>query len=313
MKASVISNETSLRLAKRPWQEAFSEVKIKAGWAKEGIVPFTRALMWELREEEAQKGVTPSNVPPPDVVPFGLPALPQAAVASTAIIEAPSTALVLASDASDAPWDAGIDEEVERLLRAELNEDDLSVPAVARPAKMPRLTSALLFKLPGGTSGETALALVRAKEVERHLNIARTTVKKKKREEKDARVEDGDWALAGKALIDLKASKFNLQVLKKPALVALVRVLKSGKAVGNKPELRALLVERFGKISVEQFQEIEVAVQRGITRSALRTIPPLPTGTSGVQAALEGPAEAGQPAWQPAQPRALCRPRRGQA
>ena len=40
---------------KQPWERAFRREKIKQAWAKDGVIPFTRRCMWELRAEEERR------------------------------------------------------------------------------------------------------------------------------------------------------------------------------------------------------------------------------------------------------------------
>jgi len=305
LRAQIVTNATSMQCAKRPWEEAFSEDRIKSGWANEGVVPFTRKLMWELRAEEEASGIKPSRVPDPDVTPFGLPALAPAAAPqagpSTAIV--PAGAIVAASGAivpaivpaggavvpTEAAWDDGIDEEVEELLQKELGDPNLQVAPVPPPARTPKLTASLLFKLPGGASGPVGRKLIRSKEVERRLGIARAEHFKNKKAGKKAAQTDSDLQVAADALEHLKAKSYDLGVLKKEQLLSLVRVLQVGKAQGNKPALKGLLVERFGNITAAQFEQIHTSVHRGLAVAALPAPPPAPLQ-------LPAPAEAlGEP------------------
>ena len=77
--------------------------------------------------------------------------------------------------------------------------------------------------------------------------------------------------------------------------VVLVRVLKAGKATGNKPALLALLVDKFGSISADQFAEIESAIVRGAAASAITEvvapIAALPMAVPALQMAAPAPAE----------------------
>jgi len=318
-RAQVITDGTSLQCAKRPWEEAFSETRIKSGWKDEGVVPFTRKLMWDLREEEAAKGIVPPRVPDADLTLFGLPALAPATAAGEAGPSnasnvsggaGSSTDVVLASSGggatvpasgggaivpAGAAWDEGIDEEVEELLRNEMNDPNLQVTPVPPPKNLPKLGASLLFKLRGGATGEMGLKLIRAKEVERRLKIARVEARQKARAGKKEAQTNSDWQVAADALTDLKSKGYELGSLKKEQLLALVRVLGAGKAQGNKPELAALLTERFGNITSRQFQQIQTTVQRGL---ALTLLPPPPVAplplTEPVQALAEPPAPAEQ-------------------
>ena len=120
------------------------------------------------------------------------------------------------------------------MLRAELGDPELNVPPVPRKPNMPRLTAALLYAVPGGASGATGKALVRAKEVERRLNIARAAYYKGQRAAKADEQVSADWGVAQAALATLKANQFKLDSLTKDKLLALVRVLKAGKAMQEK-------------------------------------------------------------------------------
>lgn len=157
------------------------------------------------------------------------------------------------------------------------------------------LGASLLFKLRGGATGEMGLKLIRAKEVERRLKIARVEARQKARAGKKEAQTNSDWQVAADALTDLKSKGYELGSLKKEQLLALVRVLGAGKAQGNKPELAALLTERFGNITSRQFQQIQTTVQRGL---ALTLLPPPPVAplplTEPVQALAEPPAPAEQ-------------------
>eukprot|EP00966_Prymnesium_polylepis_P173880 4022766-Prymnesium_polylepis.1 len=151
LKAAVLTNAASLRCAKQAWEESFAEEKVQRGWREEGVVPFTRKLMWDLRAEEKALGIKVSAVPPVDVSAFNLPPAPATATATvTALALAPraGTALTAAQPAQPA-WDEGIDEEVGQLLRAEVGDAALNVAPVPAPKNLPKLGSALLFKLAG--------------------------------------------------------------------------------------------------------------------------------------------------------------------
>ena len=132
-------------------------------------------------------------------------------------------------------WAAGIDDEVERLLRNEVGDPTLGVPPVPPPARKPKLTSALLFKLPGGVSGSIGKQLIRAKEIERRLGIARSKHAKEKREKRTEEKGSADWSAAATAMKDLEEQhNFELSKLLVPALQALVRCLKLGNGAGRK-------------------------------------------------------------------------------
>jgi len=132
-------------------------------------------------------------------------------------------------------------------------------------------------------------------KVERRLKIARVEARQKARAGKKEAQTNSDWQVAADALTDLKSKGYELGSLKKEQLLALVRVLGAGKAQGNKPELAALLTERFGNITSRQFQQIQTTVQRGL---ALTLLPPPPVAplplTEPVQALAEPPAPAEQ-------------------
>lgn len=134
-----------------------------------------------------------SRVPPVSLEGFHVPTAAQAVgESSTAIVAAAPHAAPHTLTARDpsAAWDAGIDEEVEALLRNEIGNPTLHVAPVPPPPRQPRLTSALLFKVAGGVSGATGKALVRAKEVERRLTIARAAYSKGKRDDRSRAQED---------------------------------------------------------------------------------------------------------------------------
>ena len=68
--------------------------------------------------------------------------------------------------------------------------------------------------------------------------------------------------------------------------------LKIGNGTGAKPALAGLLVERFGKITAKQFNEIETAVQRGLCQVTLKaSTPAIPTAPVAL-AALPAPEVA---------------------
>ena len=263
LQSAHISNATSLRVAQEPWREAFSEEKIVRGWKKEGVVPFTRALMWELRAEEEASGITPSRVPDVDLAAFGLSA------AETAITNAASGMAIVLAPPVDVGWDAGIDEEVEALLRAECGDSGLVVDPVPPPSKMPKLTSALLYKVPGGATGAVGLKLIRSKEVMRRLTIARLAYRKGRREEKGVAVTNTSWTDAAEAMKALQANSYDLNLLSGAHLKGLVRSLDVGKPIGKKADLVDLLSARFGAITSSQFAAINLAVQRGVARASL--------------------------------------------
>ena len=87
----------------------------------------------------------------------------------------------------------------------------MNVPPVPPPQHQPKLGSSLLFKLPGGVTGAIGKQLVRAKEVERRLGIARKKFNSEKKDEKKARQSDMDFEVAAAALNTLKESKFELK------------------------------------------------------------------------------------------------------
>eukprot|EP00966_Prymnesium_polylepis_P066849 1551721-Prymnesium_polylepis.1 len=66
MAAATLSDAQFLAAAKQPWMDAFAQERVKAGWQREGIISFTRKLMWDLKKEEQQLGIKVSNVPPVD-------------------------------------------------------------------------------------------------------------------------------------------------------------------------------------------------------------------------------------------------------
>lgn len=144
--------------------------------------------------------------------------------------------------------------------------------------KIPKLTSALLFKVPGGVSGEIGKKLARAKETERRLNIARTKANGEARDVTKKKTDNSDWSVAAGAPNLIKGNNYKLDGLKKPQLQSLVRALKVGKAVGSKGELQGLLVDKFGDLTAAQFSAIELAVQRG---AALTLLPPAQGAGSG--------------------------------
>ena len=325
--STTITEEVMMECARGPWEEAFSKERIAHGWAKEGVVPFTRALMWELKAEEEAKGIIPSNVPPPNLADFGVdptaaaadpaaasstaadPAAAAAAAASSSSAAAASTAIIPAPAAND-NWDAGIDEEVERQLRAELGDPTANIPPVPPPAKRPKLTSALLFKVAGGATGAAGLALIRAKEVERRLTAARAAKTKETVEAKKAQQRDADWAAAAAALTQLKDASFDINVLKNPQLLSLVRVLDAGKAAGKRSDLIALLTPKILGLTSGQFEAIQTKVNRGVAAAAM----PTPAAAPAPAPALAGPpAAAPAPAPAPQQSLAASRPRRGAA
>ena len=302
MAAANLSDAQSLAAAREPWMEAFSEARVKNGWKNEGVVPFTRKLYWDLKKEEEQMGVKVSNPPPADVSGFNIPPL---STATSTALAATSTALATTST----PWDVGIDEEVERLLRAEVGDPTLGVLPVPPPKNQPKLGSGLLFKLPGGVTGDVGRQLVRAKEVERRLTLARKKFNGDKKDQKKTAQADNDFVVAAGALKDLKESSFDLQPLSLPQLQSLVRALGSGKGTGKKAELRELLQQKFGGISTAQFQALCVKVDRGVAQLTLTTsapeqlmLPCVPETT-----AVGAPA----PTVVEALPLALSRPRRG--
>eukprot|EP00966_Prymnesium_polylepis_P322212 7378479-Prymnesium_polylepis.1 len=307
--AAVLTSSTALCCAKQPWLDAFSEVRVQRGWREEGVVPFTRKLMWDLRKEEEELGIKVSAVPPVDLSPFNLrPLQPSATSHATALVPAPvGTALATAAPA----WDEGIDAEVERLLRAEVGDPALNVSRVPPPPHMPKLTSALLFKLPGGATGETARRLVRAKEIERRLTAARAKYNQEKKKTKAQNQEENDFSVAADALGVIAADKYNLDKLNKPQLESLVRALKCGNGKANKPELKQQLTDKFGQISPEQFQSLRAAVQRGVAPATFTLVPDPPAPLEGPSAPPLAVAEVALTEGGAEQALALRRPRRG--
>eukprot|EP00966_Prymnesium_polylepis_P049164 1137710-Prymnesium_polylepis.1 len=264
--------------------------------------------MWDLRKEEETMGIKPSNVPPIDISNFNIPAQTVAPAApSTALAPAPVSALVPAP--AGRAWDEGIDQEVEQLLRTEIGDPNLGVPPVPPPKNQPKLGSSLLFKLPGGVTGELGLQLVRAKEVERRLKLARMKYRSDKRDDKKEQQAGNDFAVASLALTDLQASSFELKKLKLPALHSLERALGVGAGTGRKAASITLLEKKFGNISKAQFQAIVVKINRGVAQSSIVTTTPehlaLPQPPALPAPAPSAPAVDGQQAL------ALRKPRRG--
>jgi hypothetical protein len=268
MAAATLSDAQTLAAAKEPWEEAFSVERVKRGWAREGIVPFTRKLMWDLKDEEKKMGKKVSNVPPVDVSGFNIQPLTSPPLDPSGALVATNSTALTAPQAAAPAWDQGIDEEVERLLRAEIGDPALNVPSVPPPPKQPRLGASLLFKLPGGVTGATGKQLIRAKEVERRLSIARAQYNKTKRDAKGAQQADDDFAVAASALDEIEAGK-ELKKLSKGDLQSLVRALDAGNANANKPELAELLQKKFGNITEQQFQALRATVQRGLAKVAI--------------------------------------------
>ena len=309
--AATLTDAQSLAAAKLPWMEAFKEERNRNGWAKEGIVPFTRKLYWDLKKEEEEMGITPSNVPPIDLSGFNIPTpIAAPAAPSAALVTAAPTAVVAAP--TPATWDAGIDEEVEQLLRAEVGDPSLGVPPVPPRKTQPKLGSSLLFKLPGGVTGPLGKQLVRAREVERRLNVARKKYREEKRDGKKVLRDDNDWTgLAAAALKELEAHSFELKKLKLPQLQSLVRVLKVGKGNGPKPASIALLQDKFGDITKKQFQALCVIVERGVAQARLTQADPERLALT--EASSSPPSAPATPTEDGSGPLALRKPRRGAA
>ena len=307
---ATLDDAQSLAAAKQPWIDAFKEERVKNGWAKEGIVPFTRKLYWDLKKEEEALGIKPSNVPPIDITGFNI-RTPTAdpAASSTALVPAAPTAIVAAP--APAAWDEGIDAEVERLLRAEVGDPSLGVPPVPPPKSQPKLGSSLLFKLPGGVTGALGKQLVRAKEVERRLNIARKAHHTEKRDHRKAAKEDNDWSVGAAALKELEAGGFELKKLKAPQLQSLVRVLKVGKGNGSKAASITLLQDNFRGITKPKFKALCATVDRGAAQVSLAT--PAPERLALPQASPQPPTAPPAPAGDSPAPLALTRARRGAA
>ena len=162
---------------------------------------FARLPSSEVKKEEEQLGIKVSKVPPIDVSGFNIPP-------ATTTVATSSTALTTATSDEEVAWDEGIDEEVERLLRIEVGDPNLGVPPVPPPKNLPKLGSSLLFKLPGGVTGPLGKKLIRAKEVERRLNLARKNYRADKRSTKDALKADNDFSVAAGALEQLKGCNF---------------------------------------------------------------------------------------------------------
>ena len=226
---------------------------------------------------------------------------------SDALVAHAPTAIVPAKEGLG--WDKGIDEEVERLLRAEVGNPNLGVPPVAPLAKMPKLTSALLSKLPGGATGPQGKQLIRAKEIERRLNAARAKYRNDKKEAMGEKQKDDDFTAAAAALTELESNSFKLIALQKGPFQSLVRALGAGRATGNKPDLVALLEKKFGHITMEQFERLRAAVQRGVAQAALPA-PPKPMALP--EPAPKASSDAAPAAVEDTQPRALRKPRRGE-
>jgi hypothetical protein len=151
--AGNLSNLAVLKCARKPWEEAFSRKRIIKGWADEGVVPFTRKLYWDLKAEEEKKGILVPEVPIPNLADFRLDPIARPTEETRAVLPAGPIA-------SEAGWDEGIDEEVQQLLRNERGQPDLLCTPVASPKSMPKLTSALLYQLPGGVTGPSGKKLL---------------------------------------------------------------------------------------------------------------------------------------------------------
>ena len=64
-KEAQLSVAEGLECAKIPWQRAFAPQSNINGWAKEGIVPFTMKVAWDMLAEERAKGEAAAPVPNP--------------------------------------------------------------------------------------------------------------------------------------------------------------------------------------------------------------------------------------------------------
>jgi hypothetical protein len=158
-----------LECAKIPWQNAFAPPNNIKGWAKEGVVPFTMKVAWDMLAEERAKGEAATVIPntTPAFAYYGLPTPDP--ISRVVPSPHPITTLTFPPAAAE-----DVAAEAERRQAA---------GEVPKQKKM-RVTSADLFKLQGSITGPDALALLREKSVQKQMAAADADARKEARQEK---------------------------------------------------------------------------------------------------------------------------------
>ncbi len=246
--AGKLSDGDVLRCAKGPWEEAFSNERVRAGWQQEGIYPkFNCALFWRLRATEAKKEVVGAS---------RLPVGPDEEWLRK--FNAPHSSAASINCDANVFDEKEMQAEVDRRVQARLN----GAPA---PEKLPGVGAGNLFKLKGSASGEQAGHVIREKEIERlvdeklkeHRKDDRDTKKDEKLGEHFTHAAEGLalYSTSGMAALNVNQLKGILSV-------------HSLKPTGNKPDLqkqlRGLLDEKMKKGAgeaavVEEMRRLTVA------------------------------------------------------
>lgn len=120
------------------------------------------------------------------------------------------------------------------------------------------------------------MQLIRAKEIERRLGVARMAASKQRREAKAIERATSDWTVAAQAITDLEAVGGELAKLTNAQLAALVRVLKLGNGQGKKAALVAALAARVSNASRETLAALRASIERGAAASDLALALPAP-------------------------------------
>jgi hypothetical protein len=196
--ASTLTEGEWLTWAVTPWEKAFDPEVNRRAWKNEGIVPFTRKVMWDLRavEQKQKKEVAPVSYSESFFNAFGISKEQAAAVASAGAGASSSAAqLVTRTEEEEDDLDLsseGMNADAEAALEAEANDGPKK--------KKPRVSPSDLFKLKGSASGRFALQIIREKEVERRVAELKKEANKDKRAEKAAQQRREDVLACNKLL-----------------------------------------------------------------------------------------------------------------
>jgi hypothetical protein len=222
--ASTLTEEEWLECAVKPWEEAFDPEVNRRAWKHESIVPFTRKVYWDLRQqEEAQKKeVAPVSYSESFFSAFGYTKEQAAAIKnSTSAGSSSADALVTRTEDEDVDLSSeGMNADAEAALEAEQQSD-------APAKKKPRVSSGDLFKLKGSATGKMALEILRQKEVERRTALLKKEANKDKKETKNAEQRRTDLLASNQLLLDIAESdnpKDRLNRTNKPELTSLLRI-----------------------------------------------------------------------------------------
>ena len=163
--AAKLTTADLLLAAKEPWESAFSLQRCQSAWAKIGVYPFTRCVMWELMEtEQKSKRTAVANQVDPEL-------LTMRGMVSTFF------------NISNPPQ-AGDDDDEDG---AEDCDEDAPAPSIqtcGRKRDRDTLHSCDLWDLPGGATGDDCFNLIKTKTEARKAKEVAVAQKKQATAEK---------------------------------------------------------------------------------------------------------------------------------